>query len=767
MVQSKINKEIDYIETKGLDQTDKDFDASMYQTELFGIDLVISLGKPKYTYIDKQVIYMPVYLIYDSEVVMQMGVYEIASTELPNILDEDGDVDLDLLSPPLLYKSTTPTMIRKMLEEEISEKESKQAEADAAKAAADEDAAKAAADEDAAKAAADEHEDSDQDAEEKNDSDVEDEDVSENDENDENDEKTDSTPTDFQTIFRELFSPIVGNETEIAGEIEDLGLTVESAVSKAVAAETEKDSEEAKKMFHEKDTTTWIEKYMRNNNFAIKDNDGKGDCFFFVIRDAFTQLKMRTTVEKLRKALSEQITEDVFQGYRNLYKSFKQSVKADTAEMTAIAAQNDELREQLERTNQRDIQMAIVAQAKELAKRFNQLKKERQTSLELQQEHMYMKGVNTKERFIELVNTCKFWADTWAISTLERILNVKFILLSEESFQTGDYANVLQCGELNDTHLKREQIFNPKHYILAEYNGYHYKLITYKNKRILQFKEIPFDLKKLIVTKCLERQAGAYNLIPEFVEFRKQIMEAEQGRTDDLGDDAVGKDTGVEKGVDPLFDEVDVDTTSKEESDLYDSSTVFQFYSRSNGKAKPGKGAGEKIDPTRQKDFTNLAQIPDWRKRLSNFWMQQFKVDGKMWGSVEHYYQAAKFKKHNPDFYAMFSLDSGSELSRDPIMAKGAGGKTGKSRGKQIRKAGVVIDKDFFVTNRHEVEMKDAMRAKFSQNADLKQLLIETKDAKLLHYVRGAPPVVFNNLMQVRKRLISENSKRENLQLNR
>ena len=44
---------------------------------------------------------------------------------------------------------------------------------------------------------------------------------------------------------------------------------------------------------------------------------------------------------------------------------------------------------------------------------------------------------------------------------------------------------------------------------------------------------------------------------------------------------------------------------------------------------------------------------------------------------------------------------------------------------------------------------------------------IETKDAKLIHYVRGAPPVVFNNLMQVRKRLISENSKRENLQLDR
>ena len=263
--------------------------------------------------------------------------------------------------------------------------------------------------------------------------------------------------------------------------------------------------------------------------------------------------------------------------------------------MTAIAAKNDELREQLERTNQRDIQMAIVAQAKELAKRFNQLKKERQTSLELQQEHMYMKGVNTKERFIELVNTCKFWADTWAISTLERILNVKFILLSEESFQTGDYANVLQCGELNDTHLKREQIFNPKHYILAEYNGYHYKLITYKNKRILQFKEIPFDLKKLIVTKCLERQAGAYNLIPEFVEFRKQIMEAEQGRTDDLGDDAVGKDTGVAKGVDPRFDEVLILILRLKKNRTYTTVQLcFSFIAVLTAKQNQGRVPGKK-----------------------------------------------------------------------------------------------------------------------------------------------------------------------------
>ena len=91
-------------------------------------------------------------------------------------------------------------------------------------------------------------------------------------------------------------------------------------------------------------------------------------------------------------------------------------------------------------------------------------------------------------------------------------------------------------------------------------------------------------------------------------------------------------------------------------------------------------------------------------------------------------------------------------------MAKGAGGTTGKSRGKQIRPKQVIMDKDFFITNRHEVEMKDAMRAKFTQNENLRELLKATRDAKLVHYSRGSPPIVFNNLMEVRKEIFTKDS---------
>ena len=70
-------------------------------------------------------------------------------------------------------------------------------------------------------------------------------------------------------------------------------------------------------------------------------------------------------------------------------------------------------------------------------------------------------------------------------------------------------------------------------------------------------------------------------------------------------------------------------------------------------------------------------------------------IDNKNRASVEHYYHAQKFKKNNPDFYNQFSLDSGSELSKNPSMAKGAGGKTGKYKNKQVRPKSVKADEDF------------------------------------------------------------------------
>lgn len=184
--------------------------------------------------------------------------------------------------------------------------------------------------------------------------------------------------------------------------------------------------------------------------------------------------------------------------------------------------------------------------------------------------------------------------------------------------------------------------------------------------------------------------------------------------------------------------------------DLFDPSVVFQFYSKSRD-VEPGKGSGEKIPDDKITEYEELSKIQNWRQMLSNFYESEFTLDDKRWLSVEHYYQGAKFKKENPEFYEQFSLDSGSDISKDTNLAKSAGGKSGKSKGKLIRPTNIKIDKDFFLDNRSSNEMKRAQREKYKQNDELKRMLILTKDAKLTHFSRGSPPIVFNETMELRK----------------
>ena len=344
-----------------------------------------------------------------------------------------------------------------------------------------------------------------------------------------------------------------------------------------------------------------------------------------------------------------------------------------------------------------------------------------------------MKNINSLDEFKEFVkkdSTCDnvFWGDSLTIGILEREINIKLIILSHEYYRNNDLNNVLQCGQLIDGVLEEKGSFNPDYYLIVDYNGSHYKLVLYKKHNNFQFSELPYDIKELIVTKCLERQSGPFYLIPEFKEFSKKF------------------------NVDEKLLEKDVDIS--EPTQLYEDDIVFQFYIKSNGKPKPGKGNGEKIPDNKLKEFSSLAKIENWRRKLSNLWDENvIVIGGKQWKSVEHFYQANKFKKTNPEYFEEFSLESGSDLSKDVILAKAAGNKTGKVGSTQIRPLNVKIDPDF--VKKKDLILEEALYAKFTQNDELKNLIINTKKAKLLNYQVGDKSTIADDLMKIRIKIIS------------
>ena len=361
-------------------------------------------------------------------------------------------------------------------------------------------------------------------------------------------------------------------------------------------------------------------------------------------------------------------------------------------------------------------------------KKYDELKKQNESSKELLSDFKFMKGIDTLEQFKEEVRKCSFWADYWVINMMEILLNIKFIILSSETYKEGDYPNVLKCGGVIDPILEEKGEFKPEFYIIVEYTGNHYKLITYKDKSIFNFKEIPYDLKQIIVEKCMEGDQGVYSLIPEFKKHKKTFE-------------------GIPSGL-----------LTNTDTGLYNENIVLMFYSGSSSKPFPGKGNGENIEQNDVHNFYQLHKTENWRRILDNEWISSFEIDGKEWASVEHYVQASKFKYISEpeylDFFGQFSLDSDSDLSKNIDMAKMAGKPTKTNK---IRPKGILIDPKFYPDG-EENAMKKAIYAKFSQNELLKNTLLNTKNAKLLKYQRGQEPELCLNLMEVRRKLIIENS---------
>lgn len=684
MVVSKIDKSINYPELKSVDSADLSKESNLFQITILDmdIDVIIAIGSAKNTFATKNVTYFPIYLVKHNNKVIQIGVYEISSTNIMDYTDEEGEIDVERFSEPLLYTFATKEFIHKnRLVPENEELEQKQKSREKEKERAKDIIKKSG--------------------------DV----VNEK-------EKEDVKK---ETIV-EILIPQIRRDVFVA--------RTSANIPPPLKPENAKEATEIRQKYHESDKDLWVQKFMSNKNYGIIDNEGSGDCLFATIRDAFQSIGQDTTVGKLRDKVSKEAKQANFEMYKERYNMYAKELADTKAQSIKLKKEYEEHKARIVTTIDNNQRQLLTAAANNIYKSYLQLKNEHEYAKQNISDVLFMKDIHNLEDLRKIMKTCTFWGDDWTINTLERILNIKFIVLSSFIYDRGkgDVNNVLQCGGEVDPIIQDRKVFEPEMYVIVDHTGSHYKLITYKNKMVFSFNEIPYDIKRMIVDKCMERAAGIFTYIPQFKDFKIQL-----------------KGTPVEK---PTFDELG----EAKIMNLYDDNIVFVIHPLASDKKGPGKGVGERIPADLEQRFAQLANIADWRRKLDAFWVQPFSLDNHRWASVEHYYQASKFKNKNPDFYLSFSLDSGTDLSKDPHMARGAGGATGKYKDDLIRPKTVVVDPEFFL-KRATKEMDAANTAKFKQNPELSKALIETKTAKLVQYRRGKEPEVLDDLMILRDKL--------------
>ena len=321
MVVSVLNNTVNFPELKSVDKYDLMKETNLYQTIIKGLDVIIAVGNAKNTFEDKNITYYPIYLVKYNNKVIQIGVYEILTTNSLSYIDEDGNINIEKMNEPLIYSFVTKEMITKnrlVPEDNLSSSSDEDEEKEKSKSKKSKEKSKEKGKEES---------------------------------KEEEEEEETVAPIIIPENRKDIFTVRLG-----------------ATVPPLLKEETTKDSQIMIENYHSKihkdretENDTWIQKCMSNKRYSIIDNEAGGDCLFATIRDAFEQLGQDTTVSKLRKKLSDEITEEVFKGYKNHYEMYSAAIAETTKKSIELKNNYDKLKQMLSNTIDREQQKRITS----------------------------------------------------------------------------------------------------------------------------------------------------------------------------------------------------------------------------------------------------------------------------------------------------------------------------------------------------------------------------------------------------------------------
>lgn len=671
MINSNLKKEVRYNVTNNIDKSDLDKEAYVYNAKIYNKHIKFVLGAPNFEHLNSKIIFFNIYLVNNGSIVSKIGIYETNNSDYNSLLDHNGDIDLNKLSDPIMFPYSKSLIMNNYdLIDDFETMSNAPSEVDT-NTSMDTD-----------------NEEEEEDEEEES-------------------EATNSETSAKSSINYNLMTLISQSKEESDYEIAN---------------------------YEEDPKDVWVNKYLRSNKYEIVDNEGAGDCFFAVLRDALKTVKIETSVKSIREKLANEVDQNIFQTYKELFDLYYNNMKTTQEQLKTHKNKHNTLKKMITGTSDGPDKIKLIQDAKDNFNTFTAINTKGKELEDLAREFQFMKDVNSVEDLKKVIKEVggAYWADNWALSSLERIYNVKFIILSQTHFVEGEKEHVLQCIS-PDTKLEERGLFEPSYYIMADYfQNNHYKLITYdKNLKrgALTFSEVPYKIKELILERCMEKNAGLYVLIPDFKTFaNKHGVET----------------TSISKksAYDTLVD------TKKPKSQDYDDSIVIQIYNKSKH-AKVGEGSGESIKPELKisknvLELNNKKKYPEWRKKLDNeFLVTNLKIDGINWTSVKHYMLASRFNGIT-DIISKFKKDGvyGSNIEEAQKFYE-------SQLAKKSIKSTLINDEEF--KKMEHTLLEKALYAKFTQNDELRELLLLTGNALITLFKPSKGAIPFVELMKVRK----------------
>ena len=426
MITSNIDSKVEYAITNNIDKSDINHEAFVYNAKIYNKHIKFVLGTPRFDFLSNNIMYFNIYLANNGSVISKIGIYETTNTDYASLLDANGDVDLNKMSEPIIFSFAKPLIMNNY---ELIDKFETMSNASDFNSTDDGS----------------------------NISDVES--ISGDDDDDDDDDDTDDD--DASKKPQKLVSA--------------------SYDLMEVNSQTKEESDYEINKYEEDPSHKWINKYLRSNKYEILDNEGGGDCFFAVLRDALKSVKIDTSVKSIREKLASEVDEEILATYKEFFRLFYNNMKSIQTQLKEHKKKHYTLKKMITATADGPDKMKMISDVKSNFDNMSSLSDQNKELEELTREFEFMKDVETIEDLKKVIMEVggKYWADNWAVVTLERLYKVKFIVLSQDHFLNGEKELVLQCSEA-DKKLQAQGIFEPSYYIMTDYiKGVHYKLITY------------------------------------------------------------------------------------------------------------------------------------------------------------------------------------------------------------------------------------------------------------------------------------------------